>query len=124
MLDFTDEAVRELFDEQIAKNPQLLGLKELDFIPRDVFFRLLAEDMLAPTKPGKPKGIPSKNNPNKTRIDWGAWFLWYELCEFRDIKVSFQDIADELKVTAEYVEKKFRIEARPYRAAKRKKTKK
>lgn len=87
-IDFADPDVDEWVNDQIAKHPEIIldGMLSRDAVTQKGIEDILSGRLQVVARPGKPiqRGV---------KIDWDAWFLYYNLCLLAGFSTGYDDIA-------------------------------
>jgi hypothetical protein len=104
-IDFTDKDNMEKIEELLAKYPELIGqgdLSPMNKYPetRELLLKMIQGEPAMIAMPGKPK-MKGK------RIDWEAWYLWFNLCKLHGLRFSAKDVAGYVDKSPHTVKQKF-----------------
>lgn len=87
-LDFTDDAVSEWVDKVLKQHPEIISgglVLPSDFSPSGLKRMKRGEIDMPGIRPGRPRATK--------KIDWEAWYLYYNLCILGGLRIGYEDIA-------------------------------
>ena len=98
-IDFTSDVNEEWINEQLKNHPEIISGGFYHLSKNDLE-RAISGELTIMSKPGKP-------SPVNNKIDWDAWFLYYNLCILNGFQETYETIANLIDRSPITVKQKF-----------------